>query len=115
MYKMEETVVYKTPIGVLKLVANDEGMCAVKWLFGKHSVLTRNESPDTVGKASADSSKAQEHLRACRKWLDAYFDGSLLAVKPAIPKPPLVLPDKSITAAAYCILMVTSDMYYMIY
>ncbi len=94
-FRMEETV-YKTPIGELKLVANGEGMCAVKWLFGKHSVSSRNKIPEAVGKASADSSKAQEHLRACQRWLDAYFDGSLLAAKPAIPKPPLVLPDKSI-------------------
>jgi len=85
-----EALVHQTPIGALKLVANAEGICAVKW---------DNHSPDgshdneTHECTVFDLSKAKEHLRTCQKWLDAYFDGTLLT-KPTINKPPVVLPNK---------------------
>ncbi len=98
--KMEESVVHKTPIGALKLVANNEGICAVKWLFGKHAVSQKEDNPDdknisTQTTLAGMSTEPKEHLRVCQRWLDAYFDGSLLVARPAILKPPLVLPDKS--------------------
>lgn len=91
---------YKSPIGALKLVANSEGICAVKWLFGKHAVshyeVKEDNNLDRVTeKISAETSQPNEHLRVCQRWLDAYFEGSLLSAQPAIPTPPLVLPNKS--------------------
>ena len=105
------SVIYKTPIGPLKLEATAEGICAVKWLFGKHSTATTDQEQqqsaptketddDTkanpaaiavpVG-ASGSAAKADEHLQVCKTWLDAYFAGTLLESNP--PKPPLVLPE----------------------
>ncbi len=88
---MEKSIVHETPIGALKIVANDEGICAVKWLFGKYAVSPN----DSLDKVTYGTSKSNKHLRACQKWLNAYFDRSLLVTRPEIPKPPLVLPDKS--------------------
>lgn len=102
-------MIYKTPIGPLKLEATDEGVCAVKWLFGKHSDSEQlhhsgappqaqrgHENEAKKGTAVVDGgtkckgSKAEEHLQVCQTWLDAYFAGTLLKAKP--PKPDLVLP-----------------------
>ena len=101
------SVIYKTPIGPLKLEATDEGICAVKWLFGKHSDSERQPATGAphakkvdelegdgrraaVRKTRGAKCKADEHLQMCRCWLDAYFSGTLLQSDP--PKPPLVLP-----------------------
>ena len=109
------SVIYKTPIGPLKLEATAEGICAVKWLFGKHSKSKSDSTADheqlsTPGAKEADSdakasraagavpsgaygnaTKAGEHLQVCKTWLDAYFAGTLLESNP--PKPALVLPE----------------------
>ena len=101
-------VIYKTPIGPLKLEASDEGICAVKWLFGKHSELpagaaaappaqseTNGDKQEVAiatdgGRTECKGSKAKRHLQDCQSWLDAYFAGTLLKTNP--PKPQLVLP-----------------------
>lgn len=104
-------VIYKTPIGPLKLEASDEGICAVKWLFGKHSELQAGAAAATParsetngehnakqeatiatdgGRTECKGSKAEQHLQDCQSWLDAYFAGTLLETNP--PKPQLVLP-----------------------
>lgn len=104
-------MIYKTPIGPLKLEATAEGICAVKWLFGKHS-KSKSDSADheqlsTPMKEAGDngikvvpadvaapvgaSCRADEHLEVCKTWLDAYFAGTLLESNP--PKPALVLPE----------------------
>lgn len=108
----ELTRVYSTPIGPLKLVANAEGICTVKFLFGKQQSSPRDDgSHEVIGQkgsgkdtkhtshsqgsvpsdtASPEERKALGHLEVCINWLDAYFDGSLLKLSP--PKPPLVFP-----------------------
>ena len=104
-------VIYKTPIGPLKLEASDEGICAVKWLFGKHSEppagaaaappaqsetnAEHNAKQEAAiatdgGRTECKGSKAERHLQDCQSWLDAYFAGTLLKTNP--PKPQLVLP-----------------------
>ena len=105
-------VIYKTPIGPLKLEASDEGICAVKWVFGKrHSELPAGAAPAPLAQTEADGehnakqeaatatdgrrteckgSKSERHLQDCQTWLDAYFAGTLLKTNP--PKPQLVLP-----------------------
>lgn len=106
---MEVSSIYKTPIGPLKLEATAEGICAVKWLFGKHSKsksdsAADHEQPSTPIKEAGDddtkavavpavgaSCRADEHLEVCKTWLDAYFAGTLLESNP--PKPALVLPE----------------------
>ena len=92
--KDEEVQVYYSPLGVLKLVANPDGICAVKWLSGKHeceggSADSRRQNATLAENTSA----AAIHLKACTTWLDAYFDGSLLKHNP--PRPPLVFPTKA--------------------
>ena len=106
----ELTRVYSTPIGPLKLVANAEGICAVKWLLKQQSSSTGDGSEvfgsgkdgenkphpqdsaplETTPEVSPEERKALGHLEVCINWLDAYFDGSLLKFNP--PKPPLVFP-----------------------
>lgn len=106
------SVIYRSPLGPLKLEATAEGICAVKYLFGKHSDTERAHAsglPDTKQKESlkrvrgpsqtaadvplsSEGSKAEEHLQVCQTWLDAYFAGTLLQSNPAVPKPTLVLP-----------------------
>ena len=104
---MSLTYVYKSPIGPLKVVANEDGICAVKFLFGKQQDST--SKPMTVGKGknlqlddpteeevsiaaleedSSEKKQALEHLRVCIDWLDAYFGGSVLQSSP--PRPQLV-------------------------
>lgn len=107
------SVVYKTPIGPLKLEATDEGISAVKWLFGKHSAdleqksatgacelahpvkeVKREARHETVAishSTKCTGSEADEHLQVCQSWLDAYFNGTLLQFNPQ--KPNLVLPE----------------------
>jgi O6-methylguanine-DNA--protein-cysteine methyltransferase len=102
------SAIYKTPIGPLKLEATTEGICAVKWLFGKHS-KSKSDSADNeqlstpaakedakavsagVAVPVGSSGRANEHLEVCKAWLDAYFAGTLLESNP--PKPALVLPE----------------------
>jgi len=100
----EVALVYRSPLGPLKLVANPDGICSVKWLFGKHREEPEGDAgqeshvkgsapnglqdtPDTSEKSAAG------HLKVCTTWLDAYFNGSLL--KDAPPRPPLVFPTKA--------------------
>lgn len=112
---MEKSLIYKTPIGPLKLEASDEGICAVKWLFGKHSDseqlptgaassppvqsetgVEHNAKQETATAAGGGHTKrkAEQHLQDCQSWLDAYFSGTLLKTNP--PKPQLVLPHTGI-------------------
>ena len=105
-------MIYKSPLGPLKLEATAEGVCAVKYLFGKHSDSEATGLPHTkpekdrdggpgqagtVAEATPSSkrSKAEEHLQVCQAWLDAYFAGTLLQSNP-VPKPTLVLPSTGI-------------------
>ena len=100
------SVVYNTLVGVLKLEATSEGICSVKWLStkqeetprGQFTTKKRNDSCEETLNQKEDSvmscSKANEHLKTCKAWLDAYFDGSLLKRHPPLPRPPLVLPMK---------------------
>ena len=114
-------MIYKTPIGPLKLEATAEGISAVKWLFGKHSKSKSDSadhaeqgstapaikeedggkaSPSSVAVGASGSAKADKHLQVCKVWLDAYFAGTLLESNP--PKPALVLPESG-TLYMYCI------------
>lgn len=93
------SLVYNTPVGVLKLEAKDEGICSVKWLSTKqedtskpHPVERKKKAGEGATVKKEEESKANEHLKTCTAWLDAYFDGTLLQRK--LPKPPLVLPMK---------------------
>lgn len=102
---MEDSVIYKTPLGPLKLVANREGICAVKWLFGKQTGLIQSRGPKPKVALPVDGSEMtptsppklteiQKHLNVCTRWLDAYFSGSLLKSECHILRPSLVLPQK---------------------
>ena len=97
--------VYSSPIGPLKLTATDEGILAVKYLFGKHKEVDPEAGNTAVkqaehveDKGSKDSVEAAEsHLDTCSEWLDAYFQGSLLKSEaPPPPRPKLTLPQKGI-------------------
>lgn len=118
------SAIYKTPIGPLKLEATAEGICAVKWLFGKHSksksdsadhaeqestLAIKEEdngkaSPSSVAVGASGSAKADEHLQVCKTWLDAYFAGTLLEFDP--PKPALVLPESGILHCTFSSILV---------
>ena len=106
----EVALIYRSPLGPLKLVANPEGICSVKWLFGKHSeepegsgISTRdarqerrvtNSTANRLQDTPVTSEKsAAVHLKVCTTWLDAYFNSSLLKDTP--PRPPLVFPTKA--------------------
>lgn len=111
---IELSCVLKTPIGALKLVANPEGICAVKWLFGKYCATeasTTIKSPslkaerkgrdittnlESISAETPEQKQALDHLRVGINWISAYFDGSLL--KSNIPRPPLVFPMKGISS-----------------
>ncbi len=84
-----ELDVYGTPLGPLELVANENGIVSVKFLFGK---LGSRKSDEPYEETS--DKKARSHLEVCRKWLDAYFGGILLEMDNPPPKPKLVFPDK---------------------
>ena len=106
-------MIYNSPLGPLKLVATKDGMTAVKYLFGRHSdscglVKGQNDHKDkgisegdTIEEKEERSSEltddeeidkgAKTHLNACKRWLDAYFDGTLLRPD-GPPKPTLALP-----------------------
>ena len=89
-------MLYSTPVGTLKIVANPEGVCAVKWLSEKQSNPSSKPVKDSQeGDKPGSVSKSQEHLKACQRWLDAYFDGSLVTENSTLSRPPLVFPDKS--------------------
>ena len=122
--KGEEVLVYYSPLGALKLVANSDGICAVKWLSGKHEceggVSSSGGGSPVTGSSdnrrqnvtlAENTSAAAIHLKACTTWLDAYFDGSLLKDNP--PRPPLVFPTKASEGIGYCILSTSagSNMY----
>ena len=98
--KGEEVQIYYSPLGTLKLVANPDGICAVKWLSGKHEcegggspVTGSSDSRRQNATLAENTSAASIHLKACTTWLDAYFNGSLLKDDP--PRPPLVFPTKA--------------------
>lgn len=78
-------------MGPLKLVANGDGISAVKFLFGRHGATWAAADVSTEGESV---NEANIHLEACKKWLDAYFDGVLLGPQ-SPPRPKLVLPRKS--------------------
>lgn len=95
--------VYHAPIGPLKLVANGDGISAVKFLFGKHGATL--PATDVAGLGEIGARKAEEvgsdsdneatyHLEVCKKWLDAYFGGVVLGSHPP-PRPKLALEKKS--------------------
>jgi hypothetical protein len=102
---MSSSTVYQTPLGPLKLVANSRGITAVKFLFGKHGDWPVSAGPGLEhrlepgggsgdGEESDSENAADFHLEVCRRWLDAYFDGSLLK-SDAPPRPKLVFAEKS--------------------
>ena len=81
------SLVYDSPIGLLKVEANTEGICALTWLKeGEES-----EQVKEIVESGGDG-LAKQHLTTCIKWLSAYFSGSLL--EHPVPKPPLVIPKK---------------------
>lgn len=88
------SIIYHSPIGPLKLVANGTGISSVKFLFGKHGVSPTVAGGDVEEVGSDSRKKAESHLEACSKWMDAYFDGSLLKPDPP-PRPKLALAMKS--------------------
>ena len=94
------SVVYHSPMGPLKLTATEEGMAAVKYLFGKHAdEKAEKQADEGVGvkwsEEVLDGSEAGSHLKVCCEWLDAYFAGKLLSQDPPPPpKPKLALSKK---------------------
>lgn len=90
-----KSIVYSSPIGPLKLVATDDGISAVKFLFGKHGEKVEEaacKQLSTTRNGEDMLKKADLHLNDCAKWLDAYFNGTLLQSSPPPPRPPLALP-----------------------
>lgn len=92
------SVVYHSPVGPLKLVATEDGILAVKFLFGKHEdkvhvALPAKREFTENGRLDGDESEAESHLKVCNAWLDAYFEGTLLkSDPPPPPRPKLALP-----------------------
>lgn len=81
------SIVYDSPIGLLKVEATSEGICALTWLEEDEKSEQGVETVKAIG-----SGLAKKHLTTCTKWLSAYFNGSLL--EHPVPKPPLVIPKK---------------------
>ena len=95
-----QSLVYQAPIGPLKLIASEEGISGIKFLFGSRGdqmggaiVATQSERKTEAASSEIKSEdKASLHLEVCKKWLDAYFEGSLLkSDPPPPPKPKLSL------------------------
>lgn len=94
----EVSCVYQSPMGPLKLAANSQGICRVKFLFGGHgreprgSVESEGEhdhpSPTLLDRTEGNPD-ALQHLKTCFNWLDAYFNCKLNI---DVPKPTLVIP-----------------------
>ena len=84
-----QSCIYESPVGQLKLEATAEGICRVKWLKDGEG---EDDQMQPEGSDVEDQTLARQHLKTCKKWLDAYFSGSLL--KSPTPKPPLVIPMK---------------------
>ena len=112
----ERSVVYGSPMGPLKLTATEEGIAAVKYLFGKYAEPTEGkqavkESEDGVNwsKRLLDyGSEAVSHLRVCCEWLDAYFAGKLLTPDPP-PRPKLAFSKKGLLDNdLYCLKIIST-------
>lgn len=108
-----KSVVYSSPLGPLKLTASEEGVTAVKYLFGKHAERTAaaQQAPEEDGlkwseRLEDDKSDAVGHLRVCCEWLDAYFAGKLLSPDPP-PRPKLALSKKGFFSQLALSLMLT--------
>lgn len=88
-----QSMIYHSPIGPLKLVATSEGISQVKYLFGKHKEKGELTSEKAHCESMAGSSGGVEsHLSVCSRWLDAYFEGTLLRKgKSPPPRPKLAL------------------------
>ena len=106
---LKRSIIYNSPIGPLQLVATRDGISALKFLFGRHgqksaavdhfqteNSLSKEDTKTTEKELIAEEDKeAQSHLNVCIKWLDAYFEGTILKSDPPLPKPALALPSKS--------------------
>ncbi len=94
------SAVYSSPLGQLKLVATENGITNIKYLFGC-SLESQTSSGGRKKECKSlqlldegrENAEAELHLRTCGEWLDAYFDGTLtdLASSPP-PRPTLALP-----------------------
>lgn len=103
---VSSSVVYRSPLGPLKLTATEEGVEGVKYLFGKHAHTEASELKDQGevedgGKSWSedllDDSEASSHLKTCCEWLDSYFTGTLLREDPPPPpRPKVVFPKKGL-------------------
>lgn len=90
-------LVYSSPLGPLKLTATAEGILAVKYLFGRGEGEDVERARSVPVKCEGDAEhfsekEAESHLKICSKWLDAYFQGTLLKSPP--PRPKLALANK---------------------
>lgn len=92
---------YHAPIGPLKLVANGDGISAVKFLFGRHggdwispAFVAPVEGGERATAEKEATNQADFHLEVCKKWLDAYFGGHLLRPDTP-PRPKLALSTRS--------------------
>ena len=119
---------YRSPVGLLRLVASAGGMQTLKWLssseepekettspnvsqeIGSSSVHHESDDKSAAGgewrasagvvawgpsePASEEQRRALENVGTSVRWLDAYFDGSLLTADPPVAKPPLVIPSE---------------------
>lgn len=95
----EVSCVYRSPLGPLKLVANAEGMCEVKFLFcghGRKPLVSEGErdssSPPAVVELTKNNPETAQHLKTCSSWLDAYFNCTL---DKDVARPTLVFPHES--------------------
>lgn len=97
-----QSLVYQAPIGPLKLIASEEGISGLKFLFGSRgdqmggAIMATQGHERKTERAASPSGKSEDkasfHLEVCKKWLDAYFEGSLLnSDPPPPPKPKLSL------------------------
>ena len=108
-----ESLVYNSPMGPLKLTATEEGIAAVKYLFGKKEQAEKQEVQDAAeaeakvwsdaaaaAGSEASGTEAGSHLKVCCEWLDAYFAGKLLTPDPP-PRPKLDLSKKGQTISPF--------------
>ena len=100
MTDVQQSTIYDAPIGPLELKATEHGLISVVFLFGgcgsKLGTEREQQKPPQLQKMelTEEEEKAKFHLDICRQWLDAYFSGMLLKMKPLPQRPMLALPEK---------------------
>ena len=76
---MDSFVIYKSPLGPIKISADNNGISSIEMQFGEmykeYNVTAGDPLSVEQVQESAYSRNSCGHLSDCMKWLDVYFEG----------------------------------------